>query len=233
MKQTYKISLRNQFNSIKEGLILLAFTPIGLVIAHLVGKISWNDYPAVIVIILLYNLVFFLPAFYLHFTYFFDNRRTLLTIDRNSKRFSITDKNNTADFSFDDIHLAEQHLGIYYKNKIDYRGRWITPWTGYGYFKLKLKNGQTYFLSSLMFDMLNPPLPFSKTEYRFLPFFDRQELTVVDMRKWIEKEQQEKYENYLEKFAGLPREILQEKVYNAKRYEPEAVAASKKLLEHI
>ncbi len=233
MTQTYQISFRNQFNSIKEGLILLTFTPIGLVIAHLAGIISWNDYPAVIIIMVLFNLLFFLPTFYLHYTYFHENSKTLLTVKSHSKCFSITNKNNTADYTFDDIHLAEQHLGIYYKNKIDHRGRWTTPWTGYGYFKLKLKNGQTYFFSSLMFDILNPPLPFSKTDYRFLPFIDKQELNVVEMRKWIEKEQQEKYDNYLAKFEGLPREILQEKVDNGSRYEPEAVEASKKLLEHL
>ena len=231
MTQTYKINLRHQFLSIKEGLILLAFTPVGLAIAHLTGKISWDDYPAVLVIFLLYNLVFFLPAFYLHIAYYLDNSKTLLTVDSYSKRFSITVKNNTLDFAFDDIHLAEQHLGIYYKNKIDHRGRWTAPWTGYGYLKLKLKDGQTFFISSLMVDMQNPPLPFTQTKYRFLPFIDRQEVTVVDMRKWIEKERQEKYDHYLEKFAGLPREILQDKVDNEKKYEPEAIAASKKLLE--
>ena len=231
MTQTYKINLRHHYYSIKEGLILFALTPVGLAVAQLAGKITWDDYPDIIVFFLLYNLVFFLPAFYLHFTYYFDNRKTALTVDSNSKRFSVTNKDNTLDFTFDDIHLAEQHLGIYYKNKIDHRGRWTAPWTGYGYLKLKLKDGQTFFISSLMIDVQNPPLPFTQTKYRFLPFIDRQEVTVVDMQNWIEKERQEKYVNYLEKFAGLPREILQDKVDNKKKYEPEAIAASKKLLE--
>ena len=35
----------------------------------------------------------------------------------------------------------------------------------------------------------------------------------------------------MEKFADYPKEVLQEKVDNYKRYEQEAVAACKKLLE--
>jgi len=229
--QIFKINFRHQFYSIREGLILLAITPVGLAVGHLTGKISRYDYPAVLVIFLLYNLVLFLPAFYLHITYYLDNRKTSLTVDKYSKRFSITNENSTFDFAFEDIHLVEQHLGIFYKNKLDRRGRLTAPWTGYGYLKLKLKNGQTYFFSSLMLDVQIPPLPVSQTKYRFLPFIERRELTVVEMRKWINQERQEKINNYLQTLADLPNEVLQEKVDNPKRYEPEAVAASKKLLE--
>ena len=145
MLQAFKINLQNQFYSIKEGLILLALTPVGLAAAQLIGKISWDDYPAVLVIFLLYNLVLFLPAFYLHITYYIANNKTILTVDDYSKSISITEHAEVTTFKLDDIHEVEQNLGIYYKNKIDNRGRWITSWTNHGYLKLKLKNGKTFF----------------------------------------------------------------------------------------
>ena len=154
-----------------------------------------------------------------------------MTVDNYSKRISITEQNEATTFSFDDIHFVEQHLGIYYKNKIDNRGRWTTAWTNYGYLKLKLKNGKTFFLSSLMLDLFNPPMTITQTKYRFIPFFDKQEISIEEKRKWIEDDRQEKVNNYMEKFADLSIETLQEKVNNPDRYEPEAVTASNKLLE--
>ncbi len=157
MTKSYKINFRNQFNSFKTGAILLAVIPAVHILVYLTGKSTIDDYLELLVVVLLFNLIFFLPAFYLHITYYLHNRNTILTIDSQTKRFSIKTKNNSEDFTFDDIHLAEQHLSIYHKNKIDHRRRFITPWIDYGYFKLKLNNGQTFFFSSIMMDVQNPP----------------------------------------------------------------------------
>lgn len=231
MTKEFKIDFRNQFNSIKEGLILFAFTPGALIIAHWRGKITWNDYPEVLLIFFLFNLVFFLPAFFLHVTYYLNNRNTFLIVDTYHRQIKGTYRNSTFNFSIDDIQWAEQHLGIYYKNKHDRLGRWTAYWTGYGYLKLKLKNGQVYFFTSLMLDVQNAPFLISQTKYRFLPFIEMRNASMEYLREVVAKEQQEKFNYYIEKFADLPKEELQEKVDNFKRYEPEAVAACKKLLE--
>ncbi len=228
MSQTFTINSQHQFNSIKEGLLILLWLPVGLSVAHLIGI---EDYPLTIVIFLLFNLLFFLPVFYLHFTYFLYNRKTILTVDNYSKRISITKQDKTASFSYDDIHIVEQHLGIYHKNKIDHRGRLPMPWMNYGYLKLKLKNGKTFFLSSLMFDLIKPPLAITHTKYRFLPDLDRQETSIEEKRKWIEHDTHEKINTHMEKFADLSIEALKEKINNPARYEPEAVTAAIKLLE--
>jgi len=230
LAQTFQITLRHQLSSIKEGVILLAFTPIGLAFCHWIGKITWDDYPGILIILFLYNLVLFLPAFYLHLNYYVDNRNILLKVDPNSKRFSVKEKDSISNFPFSDIHLVEQHLGIYYKNKIDRRGRWTLPWSGYGYLKVELRNGRTYFFSSLMLNAEIPPLPISKTVYRFFPVIRRRTMSVLEKENRKVVERQEKFNNYLEQFGKLSREALQEKVDNEKRYEPEAVAAARKLL---
>ncbi len=194
------------------------------------GKISWDDYPTALVIYLLWNLVFFLPSFFLHLTYFYLNRKTQLTIDDSKGQYSIKDTGSQYDFTISDIQIVEQHLGIYFKNKIDNYGRFIMPWTGYGYIKVKLTNERTFYFSSLMLDLQLPPFPNSQAKFRALPFIDRHDLEVAETRKIIENEEQIKFNSYIEKFSNLPREILEEKVANPKQYEPAAIAASKKLL---
>ena len=231
MTKTFTINIGHQFKSIKEGLLLLLWQPVGLTVAHLIGIISIDDYPAALVIFLIFDLLFFLPAFYLHLAYYLDNRKTILTIDTYSKCISITKQDKAETFSFDDIHIVEQHLGIYHKNKTDHLGRLPTPWMNYGYLKLKLKNGKTIFLSSLMLDLINPPLAITLTKYRFLPYLDRQEISIEEKRKRIEHDRHEKINSYMEKFADLSIETLQEKVNNPNRYEPEVITASIKLLE--
>jgi hypothetical protein len=228
--KTYRLNVKCHLNSIKEGLIILLYIPAGLFIGHLSGKISWVDYPGILVIFLLVNLVLFLPAFFLHFTYFYYNSGTELTIDYNSKSISITDDRITSKFNFDDIHIVEQNLGVYYKDKIDNLGRWTLPWTGYGYLKLKLKNGQVFILTSLILDIQKPPISISQTNYRFLPFIIRKEMTFADRRMLVENDRQVKVNDYMKKFANLPHENLREKLRNSKKYEPEAVIASKTLL---
>lgn len=195
----------------------MLWQPVALTIAHLIGIISNDDYPAVLVIFLLFNLLFFLPAFYLHLAYYLDNRKTILTIDTYSKRISIVKQDKEITFSFDDVHVIEQHLGIYHKNKIDHLGRLPTPWMNYGYLKLKLKNGKTFFLSSLMLDLINPPLVITLTKYRFLPYLDKQEISIEERRKWIEHDRHEKINSYMEKFADLSIETLKEKINSPAR----------------
>ncbi len=231
MIRTYKISLRHQYYSLKEGLPLLVLIPIILIIIALTNKMSIEKFLFLFIGCLLFNLVFFLPAFLLHFNYYFQNRNTVLTVDGYSKHCSITLKKNTTNFNFDEIHLIEQHLGIYYKNKIDHVDRRAAPWSNYGYLKLKLKSGQIYFLSSLMIDIQNPPFKISQTEFRFVPFIKKEELTIIDKRKLIEQERKYKYENYLLKFKNLPKETLQEKIDNAQKYEPKAIEACKTILK--
>ncbi|MFM1999542.1 MAG: hypothetical protein RL204_1489 [Bacteroidota bacterium] len=233
MTKTYKINFRHQFNSFKTGAILLALIPIVPLLVYVTGKATINDYRESLVVVLLFNLVFFLPAFYLHISYYLHNRNTILTVDSQAKRFSIKTKNNSEDFTFEDIHLAEQHLSIYHKNKIDHRRRFITPWIDYGYFKLKLNNGQTFFFSSIMMDVQNPLFSSSNVNYRFIPYIDKSESTIQEKRERIEEEQNEKYHDYLNKFADVSHAKLEEKIENASQYEPEAIAAAKTILENM
>jgi RecG-like helicase len=205
--------------------------PIGLLIGHLTGIITSEDYPTILIVFLLFNLFIFLPAIYLHITYFFANSKTLLTIDHYSKRISITEQDETISFSFNDISIVERNLGIYFKNRIDNRARRIATWTNYGYLKLKLKNGKTFYISSLMLDLFNSHLPITQTKYRFIPYLDKQEISIGEKRNLIENYRNEKVRSYIEKFANLSTETLKEKVNNPIKYEPEAVTAAIKILE--
>lgn len=232
MSKEFKIDYRHQYKSIKEGLIFIAFIPITFIVAYVTGSITWENYTEFIYIFLPVYLVFFLPAFFLHFTYYLTNRNTSLIVDNHLKHFSGTHHQSSFDFSFNDIKWVEQHLSIYYKNQKDNRMRRTAPWTSYGYLKLKLKNGEVYYFYSLMLDIQHPPFSVSQTKYRFLPFIEKQNPSIAPLRELVTKKQQEKFSFYLQKFADLPKEQLLHKVDNFARYEAEAIAAAKKLLEY-
>ena len=157
----------------------MAVAPLGLVAGHLLGKITWDSYPDVLVIFGLFYLVLFLPAIYFHIVYYKSNRGLKIIFDTNAKTFSLIKDGRTSQYNFSDIIHSEKNLNIYNKNKIDNAMRWTTPWCGYNYIKFRLKDGTLFFVTSLMTDILDFDYECKETHYSlFTPLLERDWQTI-------------------------------------------------------
>ena len=65
MINTFSINYKYQYKSIKGGLYQLIGIPLGLLILHLTGKITFVDYPNLIIGIGIFYILLFLPVLYL------------------------------------------------------------------------------------------------------------------------------------------------------------------------
>jgi hypothetical protein len=168
MTDRFQINGRHQFKSFEKGVITFSLVFVGLVGFGLFGVFDLRDvstYASFVVICVLFSI----PAIYLHISYLVDNRGTVLTVDKNGKRFTLKTQDQDFNFEYEDIEKTELNLGIYYKNQLDNRGRWPAPWTNYGYLKLILKDGKEFMFTSLMVDLDKLPLPVTITKFRIIP----------------------------------------------------------------
>lgn len=227
MTNKFQLNGRHQFKSMREGLILLSLAPIGILIGLL--KFGAQDLPGLLTIFGLCNLLFLSPSIYLHITYLAANWDTKLVV--NKEEFRIHEKNSEFIYRKEDIKSTELHLGIYYKNRIDNRGRWTTPWTSYGYLKLRLKDGKDFIFTSLMLDLDKLPFPVTVTRFRFTPYIDKNQIEYKDIKAHNERLKQEKIAEYQERFIGLSEDKLLEKINNPARFEFEARKAAENILE--
>jgi len=229
MTDKFQINGRHQFKSIREGLILVPLGPVGLLVGLFWGKFGVEDLPLMLTVFGLYYLILFSPAFYLHITYLIDNWDTQLSVDK--EEIKIQGKKGEFRYRQEDIEKTELNLGIYYKNRIDNRGRWTTPWTNYGYLKLKLKDGKEFYFTSLMIDLDKLPFPVTSTRFRFTPYIDRDQVQYKDFKAHSNRIKQDKIAEYEERFNDVADDRLLEKINNPTRFEFEARKAAENILE--
>jgi hypothetical protein len=173
MTDRFQISGRHQLKSFEKGLITFSLAFAGTIIGGLLGIFDISDSFSHITTFTLVCVWFSLPAIYLHITYLIANLGTILHMDERQSSFAIKTKNEFFSYKFEDIVNAELNLGIYYKNRIDNRGRWPAPWTNYGYLKLTLNDGREFMFTSLMFDFNKLAIPVTTTKFRLIPFIKR------------------------------------------------------------
>jgi hypothetical protein len=172
MTDKFQIDLIHQIKSFEKGLITFALVFVALVGLGLFDVFDLSDI-ATYALFIITCLLFSLPAIYLHISYLIDNHGKVLTVDLSRKRFTLTVQGQNFDYEFEDIENAELNLGIYYKNRLDNRGRWPAPWTNYGYLQLNLRDGREFKLTSLMVDLNKLSLPVTTTKFRLHPFLNR------------------------------------------------------------
>lgn len=173
MTDKFEINGRYQLKSFEKGLATFLFAFIGILIMGLVGVFNLNDSLFLTTSFILVCVGFSLPAIYLHITYLINNWGTTLLVDKKLNNFTISTSKKDFNYKFDDIENTELNLGIYYKNPVDNMGRWPSPWTNYGYLKLKLKDGKEFAFTSLMADLNKISLPIMTTKFRLIPFLKR------------------------------------------------------------
>ena len=133
-------------------------------------------------------------------------------------------------FKISDIKAVEQNLGIYYQNNQDFVGRRIAPWTSYGYLLLTFRNGSKFYITSLMVDIVNPPLETSYTYFRFFPYL-KKGVDISEKRSNALKDYENEISFYRSNFKLHSQEQLKEKIRNKNTYEKAAVEAARQLLK--
>jgi|GEM_PF-6289227 len=168
---TYQTTLSNHFKCLKQVIIFTTAVSLFFYLFTLFNgeKIEIEE----LIIGLLLFIFFNLPTIYLHLSYYLENASLKIEIDTENEKINIIQSNKKLAYSFSNIILAERHLGIYYKNKIDRAGRRIAPWTPYGYILLKFDDDKTVYITALMMDIIDPPINVQETHYRFIPYFKR------------------------------------------------------------
>lgn len=229
MKSHFQINLSRQFYSASWALVLVGLGPIAILIADFIGKLDSNFFLADLINYELISLVFISPAIYLHLIYLTQNWNTHLTIDQNE--IEIQNTNGVFKYQLFDIKSAILNLGIFYKNRIDKRGRWVIPWTNYGYFKLELKDGKEFIFTSLMVDLEKLEIPVTSARFRFLPLVEEKPIGYKEIRSKLQKLKQAKIDEYQERFQDLSDEELLGKINSGPKFEFEARQAAQRILE--
>ncbi len=115
-------------------------------------------------------LVMSVPTIAIFLNYYFENRNISFSLDWKTKQVSINQNGITKSYEKEDIEKSTYHLGIYYKNAIDGAGRLPIMISDFGYWELEFKNGDKYYLTSILHDFIHDQPFFKNTKYRFRMF---------------------------------------------------------------
>jgi hypothetical protein len=164
MTRDYKIDIRHQLKSFRECFVTLGWTIAAMIIGTV--AIKGMDIKTMAVICGLFWLVasvgMTLPF---HINYLMTNWDTKLTVDNEKKEIQITDAGQTVDYKLSDIKVTRHLCGHYKPGRTK---SWTPiPFDYYGYLQIKTKDNKDFFVTSLMIDPFEPPIPVDKTEYRF------------------------------------------------------------------
>jgi len=160
----FKIDLRHQFRSFREGFYILAWT-IGaaIVLPFFMRDIDfWTMFVIFILFWLVTSVGMSLPF---HINYLKTNWRTKLIVDNHAKTIRIIKSGQVFNYNFSEIKITRFILGHY---RPDRTKSWTPiPFDYYGYLKIETDDNKTHYLTSLMLDPFNSPLPINNTEYEF------------------------------------------------------------------
>jgi hypothetical protein len=153
---------------------------LGFSVLLFFGKIPKEEYPVIASIFALLYLLFSLPVFYLHITYYIQNKNLKITFFHHKKTFSVMKDGRTSEYTYSDIILSEKNLNIYHKNKIDKKTRRKTSLLEYNYIKFRLEDGTLLFITSLMTDVLDFDFECNETHYRIFPILLKKDWETID-----------------------------------------------------
>jgi hypothetical protein len=120
--------------------------------------------------------LFNLPSIILLFNYYLENKNTEFEIDENLNTIIIIQNGNCKTYNLNDFKKSTYHVAYNYKNTIDHKGRRdIMLYSDFGYWELKFKNGDEYYLTNLLKDFVHdaPKIKRTKYRFRFLPFISK------------------------------------------------------------
>lgn len=227
MQSVYKTKVVNHIQSLKYILIGL---PLVFLICYFIAFMEKNTInPEGLMVGAILALIFVAPAVFLHISYYIENFGLKIIIDESQNTLMVSKSGKVHSYSFSDIILAEQHLAIYHKNRIDHLNRRIAPWTPYGYLFLKFNDGLQVYVTSLMLDVLNPPITTTHTYFRFFPYM-KSGIEFSKKRIVVNENYENKISQYKATFNHHSDRQLNEKIINSKTYDKAAVEAARQVL---
>jgi hypothetical protein len=162
----FKIDLRHQLKSFREGLYLLVWNIAAAIVLPFVMK-DIDFWPIFVIFVLFWIVTSVGTSLPLHINYLKTNWRTKLIVDSHTKTIRLIKSDQVFDYNFSQIRTTRFILGHY---RPDRNKSWTPiPFDYYGYLQIETGDNQIHYLTSLMLDPFNPPLPINKTEYEF-PF---------------------------------------------------------------
>jgi len=229
MMQVFKIDVKHQIKSISNGFWNVSSIPVALFFLWLLKDINPFD-PILIFGLLIWTLFWFIPVLLLHPIYYSLNIKTELKYNPEKKELEIKQGSNLVKFEQNDIKQIER---IYYS---DYRlPKWQQnyipmPWRNYGLLRIVTNDNQEFILTSLMIDIVNPPIKPSVNKYKYIPFPPKSIAQKRSELKNAKKLKKNQIESFKTKFSKLTiGELSYKTVVNG--FVVEAEIAAKELIE--
>ncbi len=227
MTEKYQIDLRHQFKSISNGLWNIGMIPVALAVLWF-----WKGiYPdaELIIALILWTLFWFIPALILHPTYYFLNKSTVIEIDRQKEKLHIVEKGKLLEIDWSDLKEIERIFYSDYRHA-EWKQNYIPmPWRNYGLIRIQTLDNQEFFFTSLMIDIVNPPIQPTKNSYKYVPFPPKSLQKQQNEAKQKKNAEKDRIDHFKKKFIGLSESELQKKS-NAKELVYEARTAAKELM---
>lgn len=173
-----------------------------------------------------------IPSVLIFLNYYQENKETTFMLDLNSKKITITQNEKTKEYCKEDVEESVYHLGIYYKNSIDKAGRLPMLASHFGYWDLKFKNGDRYYLTNILHDFIFDEPYYENTNYRFRMFSfinKSNSKEAIELKEFKEKNQ---IEIFIEKFQSKTESELNEILNNKNSYQKEAFKAAEIIMKN-
>lgn len=227
MECAYNTKVVNHIKSLRYVLIGLAFVLLFCYFIAFTEKDTVNPKDLLPGAILW--MILGAPAIFLHISYYIKNFGLKIIIDKDQNTLMVSKFGTVHSYNFSDIISTEQHLAIYHKNRIDNVTRKTAPWTPYGYLLVKFNDGLQVYFTSLMIDVLNPPVITTCTYFTLFPYL-KSGIEFSKKRIAVNENYENKISHYKLTFGNHSDLQLNEKIINSKTYDKAAVEAARRLL---
>ena len=213
----------NFWSHIRNLKNILIGIPIGFVLAVLYYLMTGGD-KMVIYIFAAGYFLFSIPVILIHVNYLKKDKDKILSVDKSLDSIEIIDNHLRTKIDISTI------LRIIMTTGLEKAGG--SFWSGYYYYQIDLKNGQTIFITSLLIKSKNFPFKVDlkkHTAFPFVKYFDPDK----DLKtRQSNKDDNDKrlIDNFYNKFSDYSLEKLYEIVENKKIYDNSAIKAAEKLI---
>jgi len=174
-----------------------------------------------------------IPTILIYLNYYFENKNTSLVFDSESEQIKISKNGIIKKYDLNDVESSTYNIGKYYQNALDNVGRWSVLHSDLGYWDLRFKNGDRFFLTNLLCDFLHDKALVKNTKYRFrlFPFIDKTINNKGIEYKPIKTQTISRKEKLKETYKNKTEEELNYILENKSEFQEEAIIVAEQLLK--
>ena len=226
--KTYNFNIKPIIKLFRVKILLLL-----AVLIYLYIRFQYESYEYSNLILIksgIFALVFTsIPDIILVINYFFENRKTSFSINEINEEIEITKNGVKTKYYFNDVKRSIYNRCKNHQDKFDNEFRLAMTFSDFGYWDLTFKNGDRYYLTNLLHDIISEP-KFPDTEFRFraLPIIVKNNPKKEKYKVKIEEYDELKVMK--ENFQNMNIERLQKVIENKTEYRKEAIEFVEKLL---